>query len=327
MANGYLSKDRFPYLVEKQVNYMEIVKDNTTGDLYKNGEKYQRINMTNSNEKSQDTRSESKSGFSFHAKGTDAHSSDVLISSRTNPETPKEVSTSGADFKYHANGDVEYSVITTNRSEGSRSRMSPDYNDRVEQTRKQRNSNVNLKDKTQNSKTISLSSLQQIKPPSRPVTKGKVSVNQDQKPLENSKDKPVSRQSNLAKDDQIRTTSPARQGVLKTPSSQNNTKPRIGKDKITSKRTASPEKGILKKPVSPRKPGDSTDNTKQKDVTTENVDAIIVKESIATTETKTNTTHISEECLHEDSSETNNGNTSSTQGGKVKHEEHVNGNL
>jgi hypothetical protein len=310
---------------------MEIVKDDVTGDLYKNGEKYQRINMTNSNENNQDTRSESKSGFSFHAKGTDVHSSDVLISSRTNSETHKEVSTSGADFKYHANGDVEYSVITTNRSEGSRSRMSPDYNDRVEQARRQKNSNVNLKDKTQNSKTISLSSLQQIKPPSRPVTKGKVSVNQDQ----NSKDKPVSRQSDWTKDDKSRTTSPERQGALKTPSSQNKTrqndpKSNIGKDRITSKRTASPEKGILKKPVSPRKPGDSTDNTKQKDVTTENVDAIIVKESIARTVTnQTNATYISEERLHKDSSETNNGNNSSTQEvtpeDKVQNEEHVNG--
>lgn len=315
---------------------MEIVKDDATGDLYKNGEKYQRINMTNSNEKNQDTTSESKSGFSFHAKGTDVHSSDVLITSRTNPETPKEVSTSGADFKYHANEDVVYSVNTTNRSEGSRSRMSPDYNDRLEQARKQKNSNVNLKDKTQNSKTISLSSLQQIKAPSRPVTKGKVFENQDQKLLENSKDKPVSRQSNWTKGDKSRITSPERQGVLKTPSSQNKTrqndpKPNTGKDKITSKRTASPEKGILKKPISPRKQGVSTDNTKEKDVTTEHVDVNIVTESIARTVIKqNNTTHISEERLHMDSSETNKGHNSSTQGtipeDKIQNEEHVNGN-
>ncbi|XP_052102422.1 NKAP family protein-like isoform X2 [Mytilus californianus] len=204
---------------------MEIVKDQETGDLYKNGEKYRRFNGVNVNEENVDTsvnasNSGNKGKFSFHAKGndiptsdilissksSDIPTSDVLISSRSNPQSPKQLDGEASDFKYYANGDIEYEVVSSQNSikdtKSIRSQKSPDFEKSVKEIQTLGDSNV------KNSKSISLSSLQQIKPPSRPVVKNHVLINQNESSGEKRKSSETARN-----EDKTRATSPGKQGV------------------------------------------------------------------------------------------------------------------
>lgn len=206
---------------------MEIVKDQETGDLYKNGEKYRRFNGDNVNEENIDTSvNNSNSGnqgtFSFHAKGSDNHSSDVLITPRSsdiptsevlvasNLQSQKQLNGEAPDFKYYANGDIDYEVVSSQHSvkdtKSTRSQMSPAFaafDKNVKAIQTLGDSNV------KKSKSISLSSLQQLKPPSRPVVKNHVLINQNETSGEKRKSKET-----IKNEDKTRSISPAKQGVL-----------------------------------------------------------------------------------------------------------------
>ncbi|CAG2255802.1 unnamed protein product [Mytilus edulis] len=202
---------------------MEIVKDQETGDLYKNGEKYRRFNGDNVNEENIDTSvNNSNSGdqgtFTFHAKGSDNPSSDVLISPRSsdiqtsevliasNPQLQKQLNGEAPDFKYYANGNIDYEVVSSQNSvkdtKSTRSQMSPAFDKNVKEIQTLGDSNV------KKSKSISLSSLQQLKPPSRPVVKNHVLINQNETSGEKRKSKETTKN-----EDKTRSISPAKQGV------------------------------------------------------------------------------------------------------------------
>lgn len=202
---------------------MEIVKDRETGDLYKNGEKYRRFNGDNVNEENIDTSvNNSNSGnqgtFTFHAKGSDNPSSDVLISPRSsdiptsevliasNPQSQKQLNGEAPDFKYYANGDIDYEVVSSQNSvkdtKSTRSQMSPAFDKNVKEIQTLGDSNV------KKSKSISLSSLQQLKPPSRPVVKNHVLINQNETSGEKRKSKETT-----TNEDKTRSISQGKQGV------------------------------------------------------------------------------------------------------------------
>ncbi|XP_076105207.1 uncharacterized protein LOC143073502 isoform X2 [Mytilus galloprovincialis] len=264
---------------------MEIVKDQETGDLYKNGEKYRRFNGDNVNEENIDTSvNNSNSGyqgtFTFHAKGSDNPSSDVLISPRSsdiptsevliasNPQLQKQLNGEAPDFKYYANGNIDYEVVSSQNSvkdtKSTRSQMSPAFDKNVKAIQTLGDNNV------KKSKSISLSSLQQLKPPSRPVVKNHVLINQNETSGEKRKSKETTKN-----EEKTRSISPAKQGVSTKNLPQIKTEYALGNSRKqepasalklqnNSKRGLSPDKSNK---VKPEKENEHETNSVDVDVT------------------------------------------------------------
>lgn len=159
---------------------MEIMRDEKTGDLYKNGDKYKRLDVDGANKEQSESTS---GGFSFYAKGTDLNSTDVLIHSRSNQHSRNTQESPASEFRYHANENVQFEVtpVSPTRSEKDaksiKSQMSPDYNVCADRNRsKQETSSLNGKSKRYDE--VSLSVLKNIKPPKHPTFRSKANSNE-----------------------------------------------------------------------------------------------------------------------------------------------------